>query len=219
MERSDPKANRADWPTAHRSAKYRIMKTLYATILALSIIFAGLAAEAHETSTELSTEPLIATRQWKVGLGPASADQLNVNRSGILYTLGVAWGVQENVDLDLVVRTATFEKVGESGAHFSELLFGTTYYLSGRFLSAVPNAAFLSFAVGRAWAAVSTSGPGLVSDDQVNGWSARLGLGCKFFRSQTVNLGLELNHSKLLAETFRSKNSPGLTSLALALYY
>ena len=119
MERSDPNNAEVGWCPDLASSKSQIMKTLYATILALSLIFAGLAADAEENT--------LATRQWKFGMGPASGDQLNVNRSGILYTMGVAWGVQENLDLDVALRTANFEKAGESGAQFSELLFGTNY--------------------------------------------------------------------------------------------
>lgn len=215
MERSDPKLQQTDWSPYRVYVKSRVMKMIYATILALSVIFAGLAADADEPA--LSSRQ--ATRQWKIGVGSAAADQLNVHRTGILYSVGVAWAVQENFDLDVTLRNANFEKAGESGAQFSELLLGTNYYLRSSYLNLTPNAAFLSLAVGRAWASASTAGPSVVSDDQVSGWSARLGLGYKFFKTSTVNFGLELNYSKLLAESSRSKSSPGLTSAALALYY
>lgn len=154
------------------------------------------------------------TRQWKFGFGPAWGDQMNTDKSGILFTLGFVWGIDANFDLDLAFRSANFEKTNETGASFTEFLIGTNYYLSP-----TKTAAFLTAGVGRAGASVSTPNSILISNDTASGWSARVGFGYKFFRTSTVNLGVEVNYSKVFAESSRSKSSPGVTSAALALYY
>ncbi|CAN5657907.1 hypothetical protein BH10BDE1_BH10BDE1_27120 [soil metagenome] len=168
--------------------------------------------EVSKTNLRIQT-----TRQWKLGFGPAWGDQMNVDKSGILFTLGFVWGIDPNFDLDLAFRSANFDKSGESGAHFTEFLIGTNYYLTRS-----RNAPFLTAGVGRTSASVSIPDSTSIinsSDDTLNGWSVRVGAGYKFFRTSTVNLGVEANYSKVFGESSRSKQSPGLTSLALALYY
>jgi opacity protein-like surface antigen len=168
--------------------------------------------EVSKTNLRIQT-----TRQWKLGFGPAWGDQMNVDKSGILFTLGFVWGIDPNFDLDLGFRTTGFEKSGESGAHFTEFLIGTNYYLTRS-----RNAPFLTAGVGRTSASVSIPDSTSIlntSDDTINGWSVRVGVGYKFFRTSTVNLGVEANYSKVFGESTRSKQAPGLTSLALALYY
>lgn len=168
--------------------------------------------EVSKTNLRIQT-----TRQWKLGFGPAWGDQMNVDKSGILFTLGFVWGIDPNFDLDLAFRSAGFDKSGESGAHFTEFLIGTNYYLTRS-----RNAPFLTAGVGRTSASVSIPDSTSIinsSDDTINGWSVRVGVGYKFFRTSTVNLGVEANYSKVFGETSRSKQAPGLTSVALALYY
>lgn len=173
--------------------------------------------DVTEAEVTQNTRRIQTTRQWKLGFGPAWGDQMNTDKSGILFTLGFVWGIDPNFDLDLAFRTSGFTKDNQTGAHFTEFLIGTNYYLTrGR------NALFLTGGVGRATASVSTPNNNTIvnfSEDTVNGWSARVGIGYKFFRTSTVNLGVEVNYSKVFADTSISKNSPGLTSAALALYY
>ncbi len=168
--------------------------------------------EVSKTNLRIQT-----TRQWKLGFGPAYGDQMNVDKSGIMFTLGFVWGIDPNFDLDLAFRTSTFEKSGESGAYFVEYMIGTNYYLTrGR------NAPFLTAGFGRSSASVSTPNSASfvnLSDDTLGGWSVRVGAGYKFFRTSTVNLGVELNYSKVFGESTRSKQAPGVTSLGIALYY
>lgn len=170
--------------------------------------------QAEETQGTRRTQ---TTRQWKLGFGPAWGDQMNVNKSGMAFTLGFVWGIDANFDLDLAFRTANFEKGGESGANFTEFLIGTNYYFSkGR------NAPFITAGFGRAGASVSTPNSTPIvnfSTDTISGWSVRAGIGYKFFRTSTVNLGVELNYSKVFGESSVSKQAPGVTSAVLALYY
>ncbi len=169
-------------------------------------------AEINQNNNRIQT-----TRQWKLGFGPAWGDQMNTDKSGINFTLGFVWGIDPNFDLDLNFRSTAFEKSKESGAHFTEFMIGTNYYLTRN-----RNAPYLTAGLGRAWASASIPDSNTLlntSDDTVNAWGARLGVGYKFFRTSTVNLGVEVNYSKVFGETSRSKSAPGLTSASLALYY
>lgn len=173
--------------------------------------------DVAESEVAQNTRRIQTTRQWKLGFGPAWGNAMNTDKSGMNFLLGFVWGIDPNFDLDLSLRSTGFEKKGESGAHFGEFMIGTSYYLSrGR------NTPFLTAGLGRAWGSVSISDSTTLlntSDDTASGWAARVGLGYKFFRTSTVNLGIEVNYSQLFAETERSKRSPGLTSATLALYY
>ena len=156
------------------------------------------------------------TRQWKLGFGPAWGSQNNTDKSGMVYTLGFVWGIDSSFDLDLALRIANFEKSNESGASFTEFLIGTNYYLTKS-----RNAPFLTAGFGRSSATVSTPNATLIntSTDTLSGWSVRAGLGYKFFRTSTVNLGVEVNYSKIFGESTVSKQAPGVTSAVIALYY
>ncbi len=169
-----------------------------------------------QAETVRGTNRIQTTRQWKLGFGPAWGSNNNTDKSGMAFTLGFVWGIDANFDLDLAFRTANFDKSGETGAHFTEFLIGTNYYLTkGR------NAPFLTAGFGRTTASVSTVNNSIIpfSADTLSGWSVRGGVGYKFFRTSTVNLGVELNYSKVFGESTVSKSSPGVTSAVIALYY
>lgn len=169
-------------------------------------------SEIHQNTKRIQT-----TRQWKLGFGPAWGLSMNTDQSGLGFLLGFVWGIDPNFDLDLTFRTAGFEKSKESGAHFTDFMIGTNYYLTRD-----RNALYLTGAVGRSWASASITDSNTLlntSDDNANGWGARVGVGYKFFRTSTVNLGLEVNYSQLFGETSRSKGRPGLTGATLSLYY
>ncbi len=169
-----------------------------------------------QAETTRGTNRIQTTRQWKLGFGPAWGANNNTDKSGMAFTLGFVWGIDANFDLDLAFRTANFEKGGETGAHFTEFLIGTNYYMTkGR------NAPFLTAGFGRTTASVSTVNTSIIpfSTDTLSGWSVRAGVGYKFFRTSTVNLGVELNYSKVFGESTVSKSAPGVTSAVIALYY
>jgi opacity protein-like surface antigen len=170
-----------------------------------------------QDETTRGTNRIQTTRQWKLGFGPAWGSQNNTDKSGMLFTLGFVWGIDANFDLDLALRASNFEKANETGASFSEFLIGTNYYLTkGR------NAPFLTAGFGRTAASISTANSNTIiniSSDTLSGWSVRAGVGYKFFRTSTVNLGVELNYSKVFGESTVSKQAPGLTSAVIALYY
>jgi hypothetical protein len=156
----------------------------------------------------------IATRQWKIGFGPTWGNNLNTDKSGLAFHLGFAWSVDPLWDLDLSFRATGIEGKTSSDAYFSEFMIGTNYHLNKN-----KNAPFLTGAIGRATAGASTNTAIIYNDDNANGWAARVGAGMKFFRTSTVNLGIEANYTHLFAETSGSKKSPGVTTLLLSLYY
>ncbi|MDX9730585.1 MAG: acyloxyacyl hydrolase [Bdellovibrionales bacterium] len=168
------------------------------------------------TDTEMvgSTRRIKTTRQWKFGLGPAWGRAMNVEQSGIQYTLGFVWGMDPQWDLDISLRIADFEKARETGAHFSEFMIGTNYHFTRE-----KHTPFFTAGVGRGTASASSNSSIMFSDDRATGWMLRTGVGYKFFRTSTVNAAIEANHSFLLASTSRTEANPGLTSLTLALYY
>lgn len=164
-----------------------------------------------------NTRRIQTTRQWKIGFGPSWGDNMNTSASGMNFNLGFVWGLDPNFDLDLGFRSTGFTKDNESGSSFTEFMIGTNYYFSR-----ARHAPYVSGGLGYVWATSSIRDSNTLlntSDDKYNGWGGRLGLGYKFFRTSTVNLGVEVNYSKAFGITSRSSNVPGVTAFALSLYY
>lgn len=155
-----------------------------------------------------------ATRQWKLGFGPAWGTNLNTDKSGLLFHLGFVWGLDPHWDLDVAFKATGIDNTGSSAAYFSEFMLGANYHLTKS-----KNAPFLTFGVGRASAGVAQSDTFIFTDDTANGWALRAGAGIKLFRTSNVNLGLEANHTILMAKTSRTDKNPGVTSLLIAVYY
>lgn len=170
--------------------------------------------DVTEDEVTRGTRRHVATRQWKIGFGPTWGNSLNTEKSGLAFHLGFVWGVDPHWDLDLSFRATGIEGKNSSDAYFSEFMIGTNYHLNKN-----KNAPFLTAAIGRASAGVSSNTAIVFNDDTANGWAARVGAGMKFFRTSTVNLGLEANYTHLFAETSVSKQSPGVTSFLISLYY
>lgn len=166
-----------------------------------------------EDEVTRGTRRHIATRQWEIGFGPAWGTNLNTDKSGLVFHLGFVWGVDPQWDLDLSFRATGIDGKNSSSAYFSEFMIGTNYHFNKN-----KNAPFLTAALGRATAGASDSAV-ILNDDTATGWAARVGAGMKFFRTSTVNLGLEANYTFLLAETSVSKKNPGVASLLVSIYY
>lgn len=155
-----------------------------------------------------------ATRQWKLGFGPAWGSNLNTDKSGLLFHLGFVWGLDPHWDLDVAFKATGIDKTSASAAYFSEFMLGANYHLSKN-----KNAPFLTFGLGRASAGVAQENAFVFTDDTANGWALRAGAGVKLFRTSNVNLGIEANHTILMAKTSRTDQNPGVTSLLIAVYY
>lgn len=155
-----------------------------------------------------------ATRQWKLGFGPAWGTNLNTDKSGLLFHLGFVWGLDPHWDLDVAFKATGIENSSSSSAFFSEFMLGANYHLTKS-----KNAPFLTFGLGRASAGVAQSNTFIFTDDTANGWALRAGAGVKLFRTSNVNLGLEANHTILMSKTSRTDQNPGVTSLLIAVYY
>ncbi len=166
-----------------------------------------------EDEVSRGTRRHIATRQWEIGFGPAWGTNLNTEKSGLVFHLGFVWGVDPQWDLDLSFRATGIDGKNSSSAYFSEFMIGTNYHFNKD-----KNAPFITAGLGRATAGVSDSAI-ILNDDTANGWAARVGAGMKFFRTSTVNLGLEANYTFLLAETSVSKKNPGVASFLVSVYY
>ncbi len=155
-----------------------------------------------------------ATRQWKLGFGPAWGSNLNTDKSGLLFHLGFVWGVDPHWDIDFGFKATGIDKTGSSAAYFSEFMLGANYHLTkGK------NSPFLTFGLGRGSAGASQPDAFIITDDTANGWALRAGAGVKLFRTSNVNLGIEANHTILMSKTSRTDQTPGVTSLLIAVYY
>jgi hypothetical protein len=155
-----------------------------------------------------------ATRQWKLGFGPAWGANLNTDKNGLLFNVGFVWGLDAHWDLDFGFKATGIDNTGTSAAYFTEFMLGANYHLTKN-----KTAPFITFGVGRASAGVAQSDTFIFTDDTANGWALRAGAGVKLFRTSTVNLGLEANHTILMAKTSRTDKNPGVTSFVVALYY
>lgn len=170
--------------------------------------------DVTEDEVTRGTRRHVATRQWELGFGPAWGTNLNTQESGFTFLLGFAWGVDPHWDLDLAFRATAIKGKSRTDAYMSDFMIGTNYHLNKN-----KNAPFLTFGIGRASAGASNDDNIILTDDTVNGWAARAGAGFKFFRTSTVNLGLEANYTMIFAETSVTKKNPGLATFIISLYY
>lgn len=212
------------------SAK-KVFAILKMTILILSILSAanafaeneGAGYESRDGSPQVGsiTEVQAAqisrrinpTRQWRSGFGPALNNDIGTTRTGRLVLFGFVWGVDPDFDLDVTIRTASFERANASSSYAGDLLLGVNYYFMRS-----RNAPFLTGGLGVGSALVSSPDSGL-GTTTASGWATRVGVGYKFFRTSTVNAGVEVNYALILADSRDSDRNPGLTSATLALYY
>ncbi len=168
-----------------------------------------------EDETTRGTRRFQATRQWKFGFGPVWGSGTNTDKSGYSYLIGYAWGLDPQWETDLSLRFATISKDGESGAFFSDTIsIGANYYFTKQKFSP-----YVVAGLGYGSAAVSKANSVILSDDTASGWTGKIGGGVKFFRTSNVNLGIELLHTRLFSESTRSKSTPSITTLGVALYF
>lgn len=206
------------------SAKMKAASAEDLDVVTPRVVKAALSGSRSEETAEVdtithdetvrATRRFQATRQWKFGFGPVWGSGLGTDKSGLVYELGYVWGLDPQWDVDITWRVASLARDGQTGAYFSDLSIGGTYYLTKS-----RTAPYLTGGIGRAGAQASRADSILISDDTASGWAGRLGVGARFFRTSTVNLGLELNHTRLFAETSRTQSTPAITSLSIGVYF
>ncbi|MCB9026664.1 MAG: hypothetical protein H6625_10130 [Bdellovibrionaceae bacterium] len=156
-----------------------------------------------------------ATRQFRFGFGPAWSSGLNVNGGGTQWSLGYIWGIDPDYDLKLN-WSFYVPRADEENARYSELALGMNY-----FMTQAKHSPYLSIELGYASAAASEKINNLFnySDDNASGWALGVGLGYKFFRTSTVNVGLLASYKYLFDKTDKSDQTPRLGSLNILVFY
>lgn len=154
-----------------------------------------------------------ATRQWIFGFGPTILSNSGTDESGYYFNFGYNWQLDPQWAMQL---TYDFANIKESDADFSLLSLGVNYYFTGS--SASPYFG-LDFGYGSADAnnCERELFGTCLGADSVSGWGASAKLGYQFFRTSTVNLGIEAKYSTLFDK--HSEGTPGRFTLSLSAYY
>lgn len=157
-----------------------------------------------------------ATRQWRIAFGPAWSQGLNVDGGGTQWSLGYIWGLDPDYDLKLNWSFYVPRADEDDSASFVNFALGMNY-----FLTRAKHSPFISFELGYASAAASEVNNNFfnLSEDKASGWALGVGLGYKFFRTSTVNVGLVASYQYLFDKTDKTDETPRLGSLNLVVYY
>jgi hypothetical protein len=158
-----------------------------------------------------------ATRQWRFSFGPAWSNNLNADGPGTVFGLGYIWGLDPYVDLKLVMTFYNPREDGKDDADFSNLAIGVNY-----FFDLNKNSPYLTSSLGYAGAASSDGGADTIFDtsaDEADGWALTGGVGYKFFRTSTVNVGFEASYTYLFDKTDKTKVNPSTTFAEIVVYY
>lgn len=168
--------------------------------------------DVTEDEVTRGTRRIQTVRQWRVSFGPAWGSNLNTTKSGILGSLGYAWGLDAQWEVLSNLSLSGFSKDGESGAYYMDGMLGVSY-----FFTKGKHAPYVTGGFGYASAGASRANAS-ITDDKANGWAGRIGAGVKLFRTTNLSFGFELNHSILFSNTVSGHN-PGLTSLLVVLAF
>ncbi|MCB0413238.1 MAG: outer membrane beta-barrel protein [Bdellovibrionales bacterium] len=173
--------------------------------------------DVTEDEVTRGTRRFEALKQWSFSIGPAWGKDLNTKKTSMAYNVGYNWIVDPQYDISLGFDW--FIPEGNNDALFANLAMGVGYYFNKN-----KNAPFIIGEFGYAWVASSDPSegglfPSLSSDDKANGFSLGAGIGYKFFRTSTTNIGVVLRHNISLVETSTTKSKPQLTTLALRIYW
>lgn len=154
-----------------------------------------------------------ATKQWIFGFGPTVLANSGSDDSGYYFNFGCNWQMHPQWSMQLGWDFATLES---SDADFNLLSLGVNYY----FKDASSSPYFgIDFGYGSADADVCTEEflGACYGNDTTSGWGASAKIGWQFFRTSTVNLGIEAKYSTLFDS--HSQGTPGRASLSISAYY
>lgn len=168
-------------------------------------------ADVHVNDTRIES-----VRQFQLGFGPAWTSNLRDSAPASVWSVAYAWGIEQDFEVMLMGEYLSSTKSSNSG--FSGIDIGVNYFfLRNR------NSPFVNLDFGYGWANSASQCTGLCrftnpdGRDDVSGWELGAGLGYKFFRTSTVNLGLIARHEYLMATT--RQGMPSKTSLKVVLYF
>lgn len=174
--------------------------------------------DVTEDEVTRGTRRTKVVNQFKFAFGPVWGSNLNTEKSGTMGSFVWVYGLDAQMEASMGLSLAGFDKAGESGATYLEGIAGFNYFLNKN-----KHAPFLIFGLG--WVSAVGSSPGVSLLDKerrdgADGFAVKLGAGFKFYRTSTFSLGFELTHSTTLsATTSKSDKRPGLSALAMNIYY
>ena len=155
-----------------------------------------------------------AIRQWELSFGPASPGNLNSKSDGINWKFGYLWGIDDRIDLKFSWEMLT--STDEDDVNFTDIYLGMNYFFSDANHAPYVTA---DFGYGGATAHDPNNSSLFGSDDDATGFAFGFGVGMKFLRVSTVNVGLQLRHAMMFSETEHTKKKPYVTSLMLSAYF
>ncbi len=157
-----------------------------------------------------------SSKQWRFSFGPAWSEGLNVDGGGTQWGIGYNFGVDPSFDLKLDFSFYVPRADKDDDAAFRNVSLGLDY-----FLTSAKNSPFISADIGYASAAASEDSNNFLnlSDDKASGWTVGIGLGYKFFRTSTVNLGIAATYRYMFDKTSKSNQTPRLSAINLIVYY
>lgn len=174
--------------------------------------------DVTEDEVTRGTRRTKVVNQFRFAFGPVWGSNLNTEKSGTMGSFAWVYGLDAQMEASLGLSLAGFDKAGESGATYLEGTAALNYFLNKN-----KHAPFLIFGAGWVSAVASLPGVSLLDKDRkdgADGFAAKLGAGIKFYRTSTFSLGFELTHSTTLsATTSKTDKHPGLSTLAMNIYY
>ena len=152
-------------------------------------------------------------KQWIFGFGPTVLSNSGSDESGYYFNFGYNWQLHPQWSMQLAWDFATLES---SEADFNLLSLGVNYYFKDS--SSSPYFG-IDFGYGSADADVCSEQflGACYGDDTTSGCGASAKIGWQFFRTSTVNLGIEAKYSTLFES--HSEGVPGRASLSISAYY
>jgi opacity protein-like surface antigen len=161
-----------------------------------------------------NTNRFEVTRQWYIGFGPGWLSKSNISKSGFLFKLGHEWGLDPNFAINLSLDSLS---VSDSSASFSLFQLGLDYYFSRSKTSP-----YLGAGIGYGSADSHGCSDSFITyscsnEEEASGWAASVNGGFKFFRTSTVNLGVEAEYAYLFDET--RYGNPSRYTISIAVYY
>lgn len=170
--------------------------------------------DVTEDEVKRGTRRYEATKQWSFYLGPAWASNLNSTGDNTRFGFGYVWGMEPQYDLTLAFDW--FDSAGSNDSAFRNLYIGLNYFLGRN-----RHSPFVTADIGYGTAAASDGSSGTfdASNDDASGWTLGAGIGYRFFRTSSVNIGGRLRTNYMTNKTKITRENPVVTSFDIVLYY
>ena len=168
----------------------------------------SLGEQAAEKQQRANFQRVAALRQVLVGFGPAYFSKMNNSESGIGFTAGYVWNVDESFDLGL--KTDFAFSTSDPDAYLAAAQIFTNYYFLPKDISPFVGAGF-----GYGFSSIDEA-PG-ITDRDASGFVASAQAGVKFFRTSTVNLLVAGEYTQIFGDN--SLGQPGVFLFRVGLLY